>query len=68
LFEKTTHPSNGVVAHLEAVAQENEAAARDGSTPEGEEMEEEEEEAEIEMGVQSEEEDEDVSVTLYLLF
>lgn len=65
-FEKTTHPSNnGVVAHLEAVAQETEAEAVDGGIPEVEEMEEEEEEAEVEMGGQSEEEDEDVSTSFF---
>jgi len=60
-FEKTTHPSNGVVAHLEAVAQANEVAAVDGGIPQGEEIEEEEEE--VDMGDESEE-DEDVSATL----
>ena len=69
-FEKTTHPSNnGVVAHLEAVAQETEAPTADGRTLEVEEMEEEEEEedVEVEMGGQSEEEDEDVSAFLFCL-
>lgn len=70
-FEKTTHPANGVVNHLEAVAQENETAAVDeGEEMEEEEQEQEQEQEEAQIGGESEEEEEeeDVSATIYLPF
>jgi hypothetical protein len=62
-FDKAAHPSNGVIAHLEAVVQESEAAGLGESTPGGEE---EEEEDVVEMGDESEEEEEEEDVSAHL--